>query len=157
MYESIIRDDKLMEEYINLTPYKEIIGGEESIYDHIKEGYTVPEKVIEYLRTTKPYCMCPALYQHPFRKDVTLAGPYLYCDEQKYCWDRDTWKYVVKYGLTLPQEFIDHVMSKVGTEFIQKCKESGESWSGKIDEMKNRENTLCLLPADAGDMELENF
>lgn len=41
-YESIIRDDKLMEEYINLTPYKEIIGGEESIYDHIKEGYIVP-------------------------------------------------------------------------------------------------------------------
>lgn len=72
--------------------------------------------------------MCPAIYQHPFRKDVTL-----------------------------PQEFMDHVMSEAGTEFIQKCKERGESWSSKIDEMKDRENTLCLLPDDAGDMELENF
>lgn len=82
-YESIIRDDKLAEEYINPTPYKEIIGGEESIYDHVKVGCTVPEKVVEYPRTTDLYGMCPALYWLPFRKDITLARSYLYCDEQK--------------------------------------------------------------------------
>lgn len=31
---------------INLTPYKEIRGGELSIYDFVKEGYTVPQKPI---------------------------------------------------------------------------------------------------------------
>lgn len=38
-----------------ITPYKELSGGEESIHDHIREGYEVPDKVIAYLRTTKPF------------------------------------------------------------------------------------------------------
>lgn len=39
----------------------------------------------------------------------------------KYSGDGDTWKPVVKYGLTLPQSFIDHVMSDEVTAFIEKC------------------------------------
>lgn len=33
---------------INVMPYKEIDGGEESVYDHIDESYVVPEKVITF-------------------------------------------------------------------------------------------------------------
>ena len=42
---------------ISLTPYKEIKGGSLSIYDYVEEGYSAPEKVIRYLRTTKAYAM----------------------------------------------------------------------------------------------------
>ena len=108
---------KKLPRLICLTPYKEIKGGDESIYDHVREGYTVPDKVIAYLKMAKPYVMCLGIYEHPFKEGVTLLGPYWYQDGT-YSWDRDTWKYVVKYGLELPQEFIDHVMSEEGTRFM---------------------------------------
>lgn len=141
---------------INLTPYKEIKGGEESIYDHVQEGYEVPDKVIAYLRTTKPFLMSPGIYNHPFKEGQSLLGPYLYTDDTFY-WDRDTWKYVVKYGLTLPQEFIDHVMSDEGTKFIEQQIESNESWTKAIREWKKKKGFICLLPDDAGDRELADF
>lgn len=34
---------------INVMPYKEINGGDESIYDYTDENFVVPEKVITYL------------------------------------------------------------------------------------------------------------
>lgn len=69
---------KKLPRLICLTPYKEIKGGDESIYDHVREGYTVPDKVIAYLKMTKSYVMCLEIYEHPFKEGVTLAGPYLY-------------------------------------------------------------------------------
>lgn len=51
---------------INVIPYKEIDGGEESVYDHIDESYVVPEKVITYLETTQPHMVCMGIYKHPF-------------------------------------------------------------------------------------------
>lgn len=140
-----------------VSPFVEIHCGEESIFDYIQEGYTVPEKVIAYLQTTKPYMMCPGVYEHPFIKGKKLMGPYMYTDGH-YWWDRDTWKYVVKYHVTLPQEFIDYVMSDEGTEFLKQCEIDGDSWPERIKHWKNsEENGLCLLPGDAGDMGLENF
>lgn len=35
-----------------VSPFKEIDCGDESIYDYVKEGYVVPDKVIAYLKTT---------------------------------------------------------------------------------------------------------
>lgn len=65
---------------------------------------------------------------------------------------------MVKYHVTLPQEFIDHVMSDEGTEFLKQCELDGNSWSGRIKDWKNsEENGLCLLSDDAGDMGLEDF
>lgn len=139
-----------------ISPYKEIRCGCESIYDNIEEGYTVPAKVIAYLRTTTPYIMSPGVYAHPFKKDVHLLGPYMYTDGH-FCWDRDTWKYVMKYGLKLPQEFIDHVMSEAGTKFIESCIEKNESWSTTIKEWKKKQGFVCFLPDNAGDVELEKF
>ena len=141
---------------ICLTPYKELSNGSESIHGHVHEGYTVPEKVIAYLRTTKPFMMCPGIYDHPFKAGLKLSGPYLYTDDTYY-WDRDTWKYVVKYGLELPQEFIDNVMSEDGTRFIEQQTEAGESWSAEIKKMKEKKGSMCLLPDDAGDIKLEDF
>lgn len=146
-----------MEKIICLTPYKELHGGKKSIYDYIVEGYSVPQKVIEYLKTRKLYCMSPGVYHHPFKEDSTLLGPYLYCDDNKYCWDRDTWKYVVKYGLSLPQEFIDYVMSETGTAYLQNYQKGGETWANEISSMKERRNMLCMLPDDAGEIDIKDF
>lgn len=99
--------------------------------------------------------MSPGIYKHPF-KDMELLGPYYYTDGE-YCWDRDTWKYVVKYHVTLPQEFIDKVMSDRGTEFLELFYKSDESWGKEIGKLKERPNTVCLLPEDAGDSSLEDF
>ncbi len=122
----------------------------------MQEGYTVPDKVIAYLRTTKPFMMSPGVYKHPFRDGRELLGPYWYTDD-KYYWDRDTWKYVVKYGLALPQEFIDHVMSENGTRFLEEQGGSEVSWSNTIKSWKKQEGLICLLPENAGDIGLDNF
>lgn len=145
-----------MSKMICLSPYKEINGGSESIYDHVQEGYTVPNQVIAYLRTTELYFMCPGIYEHPFKPGQRLLGPYAYTDG-KYYWDRDTWKYVLKYHVTLPQEFVDYAMSDEGAAYIENfLKESG-SWSDKIQDWKKEEGYLCLLPDDEGDVKLEDF
>lgn len=141
---------------IPITPYKELHDGEESIYDHIQKEYVVPDKVIAYLQTTDPFLMALGIYEHPFKKGTQLMGPYWFTDG-KYYWDRDTWKYVLKYGLVLPQEFIDHVMSEAGTAFLEKCIKENKSWGQTIKGWKEQSNTLCLLPDDAGDIELEAF
>ena len=71
---------------------------------------------------------------------------------------RYTWKYVLKYHVELPQEFIEHVMSDAGTEFLESFAQENRSWECTIADWKfSSEGGLCLLPADAGDMSLENF
>lgn len=141
---------------ICLTPYKELNRGSESIHDHVREGYTVPDKVIAYLRTTKPFVMSPGIYDHPFKEGVRLLGPYLYTDD-KYYWDRDTWKYVVKYGLVLPESFINHVMSDEGTKFIEQQMKSTESWDETFKNLEKTNGYTCFLPENAGDRDLEEF
>ena len=145
-----------MSKMICLSPFKEIEGGDESIYDYVKEGYTVPDQVIAYLRTTEPYYMCPGIYEHPFKPGQRLLGPYVYTDG-KYYWDRDTWKYVLKYHVTLPQEFVDHAMSDEGAAYIESFLKKSDSWSDTIQDWKKEEGVLCLLPDDAGDIELDEF
>lgn len=139
-----------------ITPYKEIDSGDESILDHVKPGYAVPEKVITYLKMGEAYYMCPGIYEHPFVPGKQLPGPYTYSDGYYY-WDRDTWKYVVKYRLTLPQEFVDHVMSEDGTAFIEKRLQEEDNWGSVIKHWKRNSNALCLLPENGGDVELKEF
>ena len=103
---------------IDLTPYKEIHCGKESIYDNVEEGFSVPDKVVLYLRTNDNLCAAPGIYEHPFMSGRNLFGPYISSDDI-YAWERDTWKYVLKYGLKLPQSFIDYVMSEEGTKYIE--------------------------------------
>ena len=144
-------------EMICLTPYKELgYGGSESIYDHIQIGHTVPEKVIAYLQVGEPLLACAGIYDHPFKEGCKLCRPHNYADG-KYAWDRDTWKYVVKYGLILPQDFIDHVMSDEGTHFIEKRLKEENSWSTVIKQWKQQEGCLCLMPDNAGDIDLDKF
>lgn len=146
-----------IDKMICLTPYKELKSGEESIFDHVKEGYKVPDKVIAYLRTRKPFSMSSDIYNNLFKESMRLCGPYLYTDDIYY-WDRDTWKYVVKYGLELSQEFIDHVMSEAGTEFIDKQIKENESWSKVLKEWKeNRKNILVLVDPNEDDDPLDDF
>ena len=140
---------------ISLMPFREIRCGEQSIFDHVDESFVVPPKVIAYLQTTKPLAVCFGVYKHPF-KGTNLLGPYLYTDGEYY-WDRDAWKYVVKYHVTLPQAFIDKVMSDVGTAFLKECENSGESWETIIAEWKKQPDSICLLPDDAGDYSLDDF
>lgn len=141
-----------------LTPYKEFTGNKnyDSIRKHTQSGYTVPNKVIKYLQVGDAYMMCPGIYEHPFKPGVRLLGPYFYSDGHYY-WDRDTWKYVLKYNLTLPQDFIDYVMSDAGTEFIETRIHGENAWTEAIKDWKTKEGTLCLLPDDAGDIDLKDF
>lgn len=101
----------------------------------MQEDYEVPDKVIAYLRTAHPYVMSPGVYRHPFRPDTELLGPYLYTDGHYY-WDRDTWKYVLKYRVALPQEFVDHVMSDRGTAFLEAQTGEQDSWANRIENRK---------------------
>lgn len=141
---------------ICITPFKELHLGDDSIYDHVQDGYTVPDKVIAYLRTTKPFAMSPGIYDHPFKKEVRLLGPYLYTDGKHY-WDRDTWKYVINYHVTLPEEFIEYVMSDEGDTFFRGFIDESDSWSDRIKQMKKKQGVLCLLPDNAGEIELDEF
>ena len=145
-----------MRQMICLTPYKELRHGKQSIHDYVGEGYEVPDRVIAYLRTTKPYMMSPGVYEHPFRPGKRLLGPYTYTDG-KFYWDRDTWKYVVKYHVTLPQEFIDHVMSDAGKAYIDSFIDQSDSWSDTIKAWKKQQGFICLLPNNAGEIELQDF
>ena len=145
-----------MAKIINITPFKELHSGKLSIHDYVESGYEVPETVITYLQTTNPYLMSPGIYEHPFKPGYRLLGPYQYTDD-KFSWDRDTWKYVVKYGLTLPQEFIDHVLSPAGIQFLEEFRRTPPSWEGVICSWKDQAGTLCLLPDNAGNEDLENF
>ncbi len=145
-----------MRKMVCLTPYKELHCGDKSIHDYVQENYTVPDQVIAYLRTTQPYIMRPGIYEHPFKPGKRLLGPYMYTDG-KYYWDRDTWKYVVKYHVTLPPEFIDHVMSEEGRAFIEHFLDQSVSWSDTIKKWKKQQGIMCLLPDNAGEVELEEF
>lgn len=104
-----------------LTPYKEIHSGSESIYDNVQKGYSVPDKVLEYLRVDNCYLAGAGVYNHPFEPEVKMLGPAMFSDGYYY-WDSNTAEYVSKYGLVLPEEFISHVMSEKGTEFIEQYK-----------------------------------
>ena len=141
---------------ICLTPFKELCQGRKSIYDYIDPEYEVPEKVVLYLKTTKPYLMSPGIYSHPFKPEEKLLGPYLYTDGH-YSWDRDTWKYVVKYGLKLPQDFIDHVMTDEGTEFIKEQMKSNDSWSSTIQGWEEKDGFRSFLPKDTDDNDISEF
>lgn len=145
-----------MQEMICVSPYRELRFGNESIFDHVQGNYSVPDRVIAYLRTTQPYLMSPGIYKHPFKPETDLLGPYLYTDG-KYCWDRDTWKYVLKYHVTLPQDFIDHVMSDEGKAYLERFGVQSSSWSGIIEDWKEQKDRICLLPTDVGDISLDDF
>lgn len=94
IYSNIIRtismpsrqDMERWERIISITPYKEIIGGEESIYDNLDKEVSVPDKVIEYLKVGKCHVAGAGIYEHPFIKGKMLAGPYI-CTDNTYCWD----------------------------------------------------------------------
>ena len=141
---------------ISITPYRELRSGDQSIYDSVQEGYTIPPRVVAYLRAGRPYLMMPGIYPHPFKPGKRLLGPYKYTDGT-YSWDRDTWKYAVKYHVVLPREFIDHVMSEAGAAFLAQYGAQTGAWSDTIKQWKERRDILCLLPDDAGETQLEEF
>ncbi|MBR3438492.1 MAG: hypothetical protein IKH13_03195 [Clostridia bacterium] len=144
-----------MEKMICLSPFKELHFGNKSIYDFVQEGYTVPDKVIAYLKTTEPYFVCPGIYEHPFKSGTELLGPYSYTDGNYY-WDSNMWKYVVKYHIKLPQEFVDYVMSGQGDQFLYSFIDKNYSENGLISKNK-KEGLLCLLSANTTDKDLSDF
>ncbi len=133
---------------INLTPYEELEQGDKSMNDSVDDTFEIPDKVLLYLQGGKEYVMSPGIYMHPFRPEMHLAGPYIYTDG-KYIWDRDTWKYVKKYHLRLPDEFIEYVMAKDVDEFINER----ESWNDKF----KAKGAISFIPEDDGDVNLEDF
>jgi len=142
---------------VNITPYKELQFGDKSIYDYVGDiEADIPSKVIDYLQSGNPSLMSPGIYDHPFREGEVLLGPYIFTDSIRYSWDRDTWKYVVNYGLKLPKEFIEFVLSDEGSEALEDMK-TGTTWGGVIKDWKEEGSATILLPDDAGDRELNDF
>jgi hypothetical protein len=142
---------------ISITPYKELLGGDESIHDHVGGiDEDIPVKVLDYLRAGNAYVMSPGIYDHPFIAGKRLLGPYILTDNIRYTWDRDTWKYVVKYGLELPSGFTGFVLSDEGDKAFESMA-AGSTWSDVIQEWKGRAKTVVYLPADAADSELDDF
>lgn len=144
-----------MDELINLMPYEEICGGDECIYDHVDPDYVVPEKVIAYLQTTKDCFYFSCLYQHPF-KNMEMAGVSWKTDGE-YMWPRDTWKYVLKYHVTLPQNFIDKVMSDRGTAFLEQLAREDENWAKCVRKANGEYTRECFIPEFSDDYPLEAF
>ena len=97
--------------------------------------------------------MSPGVYEHPFIPGKRLLGPYCYTDGH-YWWDRDTWKYVTKYHVRLPQEFVDFVMSGAGDEFARTHIPYARSW---FETNYGDEPHANFLPQDAGNTTLDNF
>ncbi|NMD37668.1 MAG: hypothetical protein GYA87_03180 [Christensenellaceae bacterium] len=141
---------------ICLTPFKELKCGDKSIHDFVQEGFSVPARVISYLRFSEPCYASPGVYYHPFKPEKRLPGPYG-CTDGKYFWDRDTWKYVIKYNLTLPQEFIDHVMGDESATYIKKRLEDNKDISDRIKRWDDTQDYKLLKLDITAIEELENF
>jgi len=132
---------------ISVTPFKELRGGQESIYDHISPvKVIIPDKVIAYLLAAKPVLTSPGVYSHPFIEGKKLFGPDI-CTDGTFFWDRDTWKYVLKYNLTLPRMFIDHIMSEKGDIFISHCIDCNDDWCEPIKRWKKKQGYISFLPS----------
>ena len=102
---------------VEITPYKETGGGDKSIFDCLDPDYCVPWQVITYLKKGDCLFACPGIYDDPFQPGKRLFGPYILSDG-RYAWDSRTWWYVSEYGLKLPQDFIDYVMSEERLEWL---------------------------------------
>lgn len=141
----------------HITPYKELRGGLESIHDHVSSSAPMPpDKVIAYLRAPSPSIACPGVYDHPFIEGRKLLGPYK-CTDGNFFWDSDTWKYVLKYNLVLPQDFIDYVMSGAGDAFFEECIEKSELWTDAIKAWKKKQGYIAFLPSRSELIALEKF
>lgn len=121
----------------------EFTKGFGSVHDYCQKGYRVPGKVLTYLRVVNPCAAAGVIYEHPFIKGKTCTGK-TYMTDGKYCWDLDTLEYVLNHDLVLPQDFIDHIMSDYGTEFLNRCtkvRNFKEAW--RI--YKTKPNQPCLI------------
>ena len=134
-----------MENLICISPFKELRGGEESIYDYIDKDFSVPDKVIAYLRVKTGCLARPGIYEHPFKVGMRLLGPFKYTDG-KYIWDSDLWKYVLKYHVTLPQEFVDYVMSSVLDDYFIQHIEDSDIWPEYMKPYKKKQGWKSFLP-----------
>jgi len=48
-------------------------------------------------------------------------------------------------------------MSDEGTLFLEKCAKDNNSWGRVIEKWKEEPNSICLLPENAGDIDLDDF
>ena len=99
---------------------------------------------------------CPGVYDHPYKHGIRLSGPE-YATDGIYYWDRDAWKYVLKYGFVLPQEFIDHVMSDAGTAFIEAAIDKSDLWCAAVKPFKKKQGFRCFLPDSDEIKRLDRF
>ena len=139
-----------------ITPYKQLRCGTANIYDYTVSGYAVPEKVIAYLRAGTPSLTRGGTYPHPFATHKVICSPTLLTDG-KYVWDNHTWMYVLKYGLVLPAEFIDYVMSTAGDEFIGKAIDQSDLWCDIVKSIKKKQGYRSFLPSTEDLSKMENF
>lgn len=120
-----------------------------------KEGYQVPDKVIAYLCAGRSKGAVAHLMQHPFKSDKSISC-HRYGDEM-YTWYKDTWKFVVKYGLQLPKEFIDKVMSLESDIYFQNMIHILYGDKPLLEKHKQSLGYKCFLPSHSQLKELKDF
>lgn len=83
-----------------------------SIKDLINKPVKEKKKVLEYMRKGKVIAVAPAIIRDVMNPEVSLPELFLMSDGE-YEWRSDVIYYVEKYDMALPDEFLQHVLSKV--------------------------------------------
>lgn len=63
----------------------------------------------------------------------------------------------MKYHLTLPEDFIEYVMSEDGSAFLESCHYGVDSWYQAFEKSFADKRHMNFLPEDAGDVKLDEF
>lgn len=67
-------------------------------------------EIIAYLKRGKIVSACPSIWKDVFTGEK-INGEELMLSDGKYAWRSDVVHYVDKYNLSLPDEFVEHVLT----------------------------------------------
>lgn len=82
-----------------------------SIEDLINKPMKEKEKILKYMKNCKITSTSPAIITDLINPEIKFAE--LYCmTDGKYGWRSDVIYYLEKYDMELPEEFIQHVLTK---------------------------------------------
>ena len=99
---------------INLTKYKEFgYDDAPSMREFFSsKPYTFQKEVIKYMESCQIDCVRTRLPKDAFTGEFMHIEEYIQSDE-KYIWTSPLIYYVKKYNLRLPEDFVQHVLTKI--------------------------------------------
>ncbi len=82
-----------------------------SIHDLINKPIPEKEKVLRYMKKCRVDAVAPARLRDVIHPENKIADLFLMSDDT-YGWRSDVIYYVEKYDMALPEEFVQHVLSR---------------------------------------------